>query len=102
MINLIFLLIYEQGLPTKFQRLQNSKISIIDILISLFYYFIFSYQFWALQILPPLTEISSSRFVRKGCILILSQHMCTNKNLSIMHNLLAKHMVDWTLLLFLK
>jgi hypothetical protein len=30
---------------------KNSKISIIDILISLFYYFtiIFSYQFWALQ-----------------------------------------------------
>jgi hypothetical protein len=31
----------------------------------LFYYF-FLYKFWALQILPPLTEISSSRFVRKG------------------------------------
>jgi hypothetical protein len=23
-------------------------------------------EFWVLQILPPLTEISSSRFVRKG------------------------------------
>jgi hypothetical protein len=41
---------------------------------SLFYYlfiyfinniFFSFYQFWALQILPPLTEISSSRFVRK-------------------------------------
>jgi hypothetical protein len=29
------------------------------------YYFLL-YQFWALQILPLLTEISSSRFVRKG------------------------------------
>jgi hypothetical protein len=26
----------------------------------------FSTNFWALQILPPLTEISPSRFVRKG------------------------------------
>jgi hypothetical protein len=31
---------YEHEFPTKFQRIQNSKIYIIDILISLFYYFI--------------------------------------------------------------
>jgi hypothetical protein len=68
--------------------------------ISLYIYFIiiiiifFLYKIWDLQILPPLTEISSSRFVRKGCILILSQHICTNKNISMMHNLLATHGVN--------
>jgi hypothetical protein len=29
------------------------------------YIFFLLYRIWALQILPPLTEISSSRFVRK-------------------------------------
>ena len=36
---------------------------------SSFYYlscYFLLHRFWALQILPPLTEISSSRFVRKG------------------------------------
>jgi hypothetical protein len=42
-----------------------------------FFYYLFIYlvifllyRFWALQILPPLKEISSSRFVRKGHISI--------------------------------
>jgi hypothetical protein len=35
---------------------------------------------WVLQILPPLTEISPSRFIRKGSITKLSQNICTNKN----------------------
>jgi hypothetical protein len=33
-------------------------------------------KFWALQILPPLTEILSSRFVRKRMYIhIISEHM---------------------------
>jgi hypothetical protein len=48
---------------------KNSKFSIIDILISLFYYFIFIFlPFLGFTNPTPLTEISSSRFVRKGCI----------------------------------
>jgi hypothetical protein len=50
-----------------------SKGSIITshyIIILLFIYFViiifFLNKFWALQMLPPLIEISSSRFVRKG------------------------------------
>jgi hypothetical protein len=53
MIILIFLIDYEQELSTTFQRLKKSKISIIDILISLFiilFYSFFFYQFWALQV----------------------------------------------------
>jgi hypothetical protein len=65
----------------------NAQNTIINIFVYLFYLFIFFLpNFRALQILPPLTEISSSRFVRKGCILILSQHICTNKNLSTMNS----------------
>jgi hypothetical protein len=51
----------------------------------------------------PLREISSSRFVSKGYILILfSEHMHKQRNLDMMHNLLAKQRVKSTLLLFLK
>jgi hypothetical protein len=61
--------------------------------------FILLLYFFLIQILgltnpTPLTEISSLRFVRKGCILILSQHICTNKNISMMHTLLATHGVN--------
>jgi hypothetical protein len=76
------------------------------IFISSYIYFIiyifFLYTFWVLQILPSLTEISSSRFARKGYIIMLSQNICTNKNLSMMYNLLAAHGVIKTLLFLLK
>jgi hypothetical protein len=42
----------------------------------------------------PLTKILSLRFVRKWCIITLSPNICTNKNLSMMHNLLATHGVN--------
>ena len=40
-----------------------------DILVQIFVLFIRNLKqyFWVLQILPPLTEISSPRFVEKGC-----------------------------------
>jgi hypothetical protein len=49
-----------QGIPP--------KCSLINLVLFIHFIinFFFLYQFWALQILPPLTEISSSRFVRKG------------------------------------
>jgi hypothetical protein len=51
-------------------------------------------EIWGVTNPTPLTKISSSRFVRKGCMLILSQHICTNKNLSMMHYLLATHGIN--------
>jgi hypothetical protein len=51
-------------------------------------------EFWVLQIPPPLTEILSSRFVRKRVYThIVSKHM-HKQNLSMMHNLLATHGVN--------
>jgi hypothetical protein len=44
---------------------ESPKHLVINLFIYSFYYFFFLYQFLALQILPPLTEISSPRFVRK-------------------------------------
>jgi hypothetical protein len=52
-------------------------------LVCIYYYFL--YKFLGLTNPTPLTEISSSRFVRKGYITMLSQNICTNKNLSMMH-----------------
>jgi hypothetical protein len=57
--------------PNRFQRSKKIlTILIIYIFISLFYYFmiyIFSYQILGfINPTPPLTEISSLRFVRKG------------------------------------
>jgi hypothetical protein len=78
---------------------KNYITTTIYILNLLFHYFMILY-FFLLPILgltnpTPLTENSSWRFVRKGCILVLSQSICTNKkNLSMMHNLLATHGVN--------
>jgi hypothetical protein len=54
----------------------------MEYLTLLFYFLIlFFIQFWALQILPPLTEISSSRFVRKGMYThIVPAHMYKEKS----------------------
>jgi hypothetical protein len=41
-------------------------IYIFYLFLLLFHDIFFLPSFWALQILPPLTEISSPRFVRKG------------------------------------
>jgi hypothetical protein len=79
---------------------QNSKLKynlrfftlLFYLFIYLFYFFPL-YEFWALQILPPLTEILSSRFVRKGCNHIVSEHM-HKQNLSMMHDSLATHGVN--------
>jgi hypothetical protein len=48
------------------QKKGNQVIPKTLLCIYLFYYFNLIQIFRALQILPPLTEISSSRFVRKG------------------------------------
>jgi hypothetical protein len=59
----------------------SSKHPLINLLIYSFSFF-FSYQFWALQILPPLTKISSSRFVRKGMYahIVLGTYAQTKKS----------------------
>ena len=56
-------------------------------------FFSFIFQSWVLQILPALQRISAPRFVRKRMYThIVSKHM-HKQNLSMMHNLLAKHRV---------
>jgi hypothetical protein len=54
--------LYEGILISDYKRLLFKSWNTI---IKKFFIFLF-YPIWALQILPPLTEISSSRFVRKG------------------------------------
>jgi hypothetical protein len=94
MIILIFLIDYEQELSTTFQRLKKSKISIIDILISLF--IILFHSFFFLPVLgftnpTPLNrnlvpEICKERVYTH----IVSTHM-HKQNLSMIHTLLATH-----------
>jgi hypothetical protein len=44
----------------------NPQNILFEIYLFIYVIIIFLHKFWVLQILPPLTEISSSRFVRKG------------------------------------
>ena len=82
-INLILLVGYEKGrvsiISQKFQQFSKHYHKHICLFILFYLFYFFFYQIWALQILPPLTKILSSRFVRKGCITMLSQNICTNK-----------------------
>jgi hypothetical protein len=57
---------------TKERRSRNPQNSYIEVYLFIYPIIFLLYQFWALQILPPLTELSSTRFVRKKCIPILS------------------------------
>jgi hypothetical protein len=83
------------------KKKKKSRNTIINIFIHLLYYF-FPTKIWDLQILPPYKKSRPRDLKEKGCITILSQNICTNKNLGMMRNSLAKHRVKYTLLLFLK
>jgi hypothetical protein len=61
--NLMPLVEYAKRNKKEFE--ESLKHPLINLFICSFYYFFFLYQFWALQILPPLTETSSPRFVKK-------------------------------------
>jgi hypothetical protein len=87
---------YLHNLMPLVKYVEKIKGSLKHPLINLLVYYFFSpTNFWALQILPPLIEISSSRFVRKGITLILfSEHMHKQRNLSMRYNSLTKHRVN--------
>jgi hypothetical protein len=91
---LLFLLVSKFNLQNSKLRC-NFEISEFTILfIYLFILLLFLYKILGLTNPTSLTEISSSRFVRQGCTTMSSQNICTNKNLSMMHTLLATHGVN--------
>jgi hypothetical protein len=82
-INLILLIGYEKRrvsiISQKFQQFSKHyhKHICLFILFYLLYFFLLPNLGFTNP--TPLTKISSSRFVRKGCITMLSQNICTNK-----------------------
>jgi hypothetical protein len=72
----------------------NSNSYLIITFLSLLFYYFFLIQIWGLTNPTPLTEISSSRFVRKGCITHIVLEHTHKQNLGMMHNLLATHRVN--------
>jgi hypothetical protein len=80
-------------LPTLKYSFEIYVFTILFLHIFILLLLIFFIQILGLTNPTPLTEILSSRFVRKGCNHVISKHM-HKQNLSMMHNLLATHGVN--------